>query len=1004
MKKYTAIILLLLAFTATSQEMWINELHYDNAGGDSGEFVEVVVEQTYSGDLANLEIFFYNGSNSNVYNSSHIKTLDTFDVGVSQGGFTIYSKLTPSMQNGSPDGIALVNNGAVVQFISYEGTITAAGGPAFGLTSTDIGVSESSATAIGESLQLSGTASHPEGFTWQAAATATMGQVNTGQTLVDEAPQVRSIFPADNSTAVGSSVSIQIEFSETVNADASSFAVSCGGSSHAVSLSEDSGLADYTLIPDTPWPASSLCQVTLIAANITDIGAQNQQLDGNGDLTAGDDFTSSFTVASDALPTVTSTTPAEAATLVPQVFTFDLNFSENVDLTANAVSLDCNGAVAISNGLPASNVSSLTLTPATSVALGTVCTVTLNAAEITDLDGDNDFLDGDLDGIAGGNYSFSFTIIEGISEIFELQGSGSATPFADDFVRLSDNVVTAVADTGFFIQTPTERDDGNINTSNGLFVFTGSGTKVFASVGDWVDVRGQIVEFFDFTELTSVSYVTVTSSNNPLPAAVEFDANVPSQNPLTPSCAIEFECYEGMLIHVANGIAISGSQAFGADINAEVEVTATGLKALREPGIEISQTGDSQLPPFPTATYDPDIFDENPEIFELDADALGLPSIEINGGATFSATGVLAYQFSDYELWPSQLTLTQKEIPVERNAYSSEISIATQNMERFFDDVDDPNINDFAEDSTSTATFQGRVAQASIYFRTLMKSPDIIVLTEVENLNAMQAIADKLNADDASLNYSAFLVEGNDFGGIDIGILSNQTVSNITITQLGANEILQFGNTNRKLHDRPPLWMNATVSKGSISQEVNILGVHMRSRSGITGSDRERVRNKHFEQSLSVAQMVQDIQSNASTVPLVVLGDFNDFEFSDGYADVIGEIQGVIDPVKNLLNSDGVTIINPVSPRLWNAVDTLPTDEKYSFVFRGTLQVLDHVLLSDAALAKLAETKFIRGNIDAPAKHAGDYGQAYRMSDHDGIRVTLELLDASDLIFRNTFE
>jgi hypothetical protein len=90
-----------------------------------------------------------------------------------------------------------------------------------------------------------------------------------------------------------------------------------------------------------------------------------------------------------------------------------------------------------------------------------------------------------------------------------------------------------------------------------------------------------------------------------------------------------------MLVQVANGVANGGSQAFGGDIDAEAEVTATGNRAIREPGIEFSQTGDSQLPSFPSATYNPDIFDENPEIFELDADALGLPSIEINGGATF---------------------------------------------------------------------------------------------------------------------------------------------------------------------------------------------------------------------------------------------------------------------------------------------------------------------------------------------------------------------------------
>lgn len=1004
LNKKILLLILLLPFTIFAQEMWINEFHYDNDSSDQGEFVEVVVEQTFTGSLADIEIFFYNGSatSNNLYNTNHIKTLDTFDPGQSEGGFTIYSKLTPSMQNGAPDGIALVNNGVVVQFLSYEGTMTAVGGPAIGLTSMDVGVSESSATQVGESLQLSGNGSHPGDFIWQPAAVATMGLVNTGQTLVDKAPTVSSVFPTDGSVGVSSGTAVNIDFSESVNVTTASFLVTCNAANQAFNLLAGSDPSMYTLDPVTPWPVSTVCQVSMIATEITDIGMLGNQLDGNDDGTAGDDFTFSFSIASDTLATVASTMPADMDVLIPQVFTIDLNFSENVDLGPNAVTLDCEGAVAIATGLPAMNVNSVTLTPANSVAEGTTCNVSLVAAEITDLDGDNDFLDGDGDGVAGGNFDFSFTIIEPVSEIFEVQGNGLASPMENSFVRLQNNVVTAVSASGFYMQTPNARDDLDIDTSNGIFVFTGAADS--ANEGDLVDLRGFVVEFFNFTELSSVSNLVINGNNQAMPTVVEFDENTPSQDPLNPSCAIEFECYEGMLIHVANGFANSGSQAFNGDPDAEAVVTATGMRSLREPGIEISQIGDSQLPPLGTATFDPDIFDENPELFELDVDALGLPSIEINGGATFSATGVLSFEFNDYELWPKQLDLINREFVSIRPQFPSEITIATQNMFRFFDDVDDPSINDFEEDSTTTETFNARSAQAARYFINTMKSPDIIVMVEIENLVAVQAIADKINLEDSSLSYTAHLVEGNDFGGIDVGMLAKQTVSNITVTQLGADEVLEFGGTNRKLHDRPPLWLNATIDVGVFSQEVNVLGVHLRSRSGITGSDRERVRNKHFEQALSVAQMVQDIQSAAPTVPLIILGDFNDFEFSDGYADVIGEIKGVIDPVKNLLHSDGVTIINPVNPPLTNAVDTLQADEKYSFIFRGIDQALDHVLINDAGLTLLSETKFVRGNTDAPRKFDGDFSQELAMSDHDGLIINLDLLDPSDLIFRNSFD
>lgn len=1001
-KKIIPFIILIFPVVVVSQEMWINEFHYDNSGADQNEFIEVVVEDTFNGSLADIEVLFYNGSASsgNVYNTNNIKTLDTFDVGESQGGFTIYSKLTPSMQNGAPDGIALTNNGIVVEFISYEGSFTAASGPAAGMTSVDVGVFESSGTAADQSLQLSGTGSNAVGFTWQTPATATRGMVNNGQMLVDEPPKVDQVFPTDGSMAVGLNTSIVIEFSESVNADASSFAITCNGMNQDFTLGNDSGPTVFTLIGDNQWPVSSVCQVTLVAANITDLGMSSQQLDGNGDGVAGDDFMFSFNVASDALPQVTTTAPANDEVLVPQNFTIDVNFTENVDLTSNAVTIDCEGSVAVSSGLPASDVSSVTITPDSAVAEGTVCNVTLVANEITDRDGDNDALDGDQDGIAGGDYVFSFTVIEAISEIFEIQGNGLVSPMADTFVRLENNVVTAVADSGFFIQTPDARDDGDVNTSNGIFVFTDEADSV--NQGDLVDLRGLVVEFFDFTELTAVSNLVVTASNQALPTMVEFDENIPSQDSLMPSCTHEFECYEGMLIHVANGITNSGSQAFNGDENAEAIVTATGQKAMREPGVELSFINEPGL--FDDPDYMPDIFDENPEIFELDVDALGLPSFEINGGTTFTATGVLAYQFNDYELWPFEFSMDQQEIEPISEPFSSELTIATQNMFRFFDDVDDPDVDDFQEDNTTTETFNARLGQASLYIRESMKSPDILVLTEIENLNAVQAIADRINVDNSNLNYTAHLVEGNDFGGIDIGILTKQTVSAITVTQLGADETLQFGGTNAKLHDRPPLWINGTVSFGSLIQEVNVLGVHLRSRSGITGSDRDRIRNKHFEQSLSVAQMVQDIQSAAPDVPLAVIGDFNDFEFSDGYADMIGEISGIIEPEKNLLHSDGVTIINPVDPPLTNAVNLLDPEQRYSFIFRGIIQALDHVLINDAAMMLLSETVYVRGNVDAPRKFEGDFTQPLAMSDHDGLLIKLELLPDGDLIFRNSFD
>ncbi len=70
----------------------------------------------------------------------------------------------------------------VIQFISYEGSFTAASGPASGMTSTDIGVSEPGTSSVGHSLQLTGSGCMIADFTWAAPVTNTFGAVNTGQT------------------------------------------------------------------------------------------------------------------------------------------------------------------------------------------------------------------------------------------------------------------------------------------------------------------------------------------------------------------------------------------------------------------------------------------------------------------------------------------------------------------------------------------------------------------------------------------------------------------------------------------------------------------------------------------------------------------------------------------------------------------------------------------------------------------------------------------------------
>ena len=119
--------------------VFINEIHYDNNGTDVGEFVEIAgVAGT---NLTGWSLVLYNGNGGAAYSTTDLSTFIIDDEG---NGFGAFSVSFPSngIQNGSPDAIALVNNGTVVQFLSYEGTLTGVGGAANGITSTDIGVTE----------------------------------------------------------------------------------------------------------------------------------------------------------------------------------------------------------------------------------------------------------------------------------------------------------------------------------------------------------------------------------------------------------------------------------------------------------------------------------------------------------------------------------------------------------------------------------------------------------------------------------------------------------------------------------------------------------------------------------------------------------------------------------------------------------------------------------------------------------------------------------------------
>jgi hypothetical protein len=196
---FTGLVSILIAsipLQVLASPVFVNEIHYDNVSTDTGEAIEIAGPA--GTDLTGWSIVLYNGSNGSSYTTSALAG----SIPDEGGGFGTVSVSYPTngIQNGAPDGIALVDSSSnVVQFLSYEGSFTATNGPALGLTSTNIGVNETLNSPVGTSLQLIGPGRDYEDFTWfpPSAADAisdSFGLINTDQLFLATFPTPTELF------------------------------------------------------------------------------------------------------------------------------------------------------------------------------------------------------------------------------------------------------------------------------------------------------------------------------------------------------------------------------------------------------------------------------------------------------------------------------------------------------------------------------------------------------------------------------------------------------------------------------------------------------------------------------------------------------------------------------------------------------------------------------------------------------------------------------------------
>ncbi len=488
----------------------------------------------------------------------------------------------------------------------------------------------------------------------------------------------------------------------------------------------------------------------------------------------------------------------------------------------------------------------------------------------------------------------------------------------------------------------------------------------------------------------------MNSTGNPLPVPTIISAADTLVNDLN-----NLEKYEGMRVRV-NSLTVVAPTA-GTVAESSATATSNGIfygvvtgvaRPLTEPGIAITSTVPSPMPPNVPR------FDLNPELIRVDSDAQpGSTALEVTSGATVTnLTGVLDFAFDNYTILPEAasppgVTGNITAIPVPSPS-STQLTVASFNIERFFDTVDDPGVSDVV---LTTTAFNNRLKKASLAIRNVLGMPDVIGIVEMENLTTLQTLANKINSDAVAAaqpnpNYSAFLMEGNDVGGIDVGFLmKGARVTLVDVTQFGLTTTYINPNNGQPelLNDRPPLMLRATIQDANNQPfAFTVIVNHLRSLNGIDDpTDGNRIRTKRRAQAEYLANLIQARQVGNPAERIFVVGDFNAFQFNDGYVDLMGTIEGtptaadqVVLPSSDLVNPD-----------LTDLVNTAPADQRYSFVFNGNGGALDHILVSSNLLTRIVQFAYARVDADFPETYRSDPNRPERVADHDGLIAYISL-------------
>jgi len=242
---------------------------------------------------------------------------------------------------------------------------------------------------------------------------------------VDANPQIVSTNPVDGST-VSTNTNIGITWTEPVNM--TTVNISCATSGSHTSVLSTSDNITWTVNPDTDFTPGELCTIQVLSASVTDVDTADPPDN------PGPDISWQYTV--DSTPAVTTTTPANLAVQQANNANITVNFNESVNATTSSFTISCATSGTHTFGLSSSPSASFTLDPDTDYTNGEVCTVTVVAAQITDVDS------ADPPDNMAANYVFTFTVDTppAVTTTTPTEGSSTVSPGATITINFDESV------------------------------------------------------------------------------------------------------------------------------------------------------------------------------------------------------------------------------------------------------------------------------------------------------------------------------------------------------------------------------------------------------------------------------------------------------------------------------------------------------------------------------------------------------------------------------------